>query len=438
MAHRESISIRNPRRRRGLRTALSLALGLALWSLPHVPTGIVYGFTQASAATQLFGEARTLFEDENWAGAAEKFRAFIAAQPRDKNVEAALYWLGIALKKQEKYQEAEQAFERLMKDFPQSSWVGNARMMRVELAAMTGNRRAVDEALNDADEDVRLVALQNVVHTEPARAVAFVAEMFKPNATASLQMKLAAVKLLGDTGSPQATPLLVEVVRQQTEQKLRKAALYALGHGKDDSALDFLKGLATQTDNTEIAKAAAFAIATLPGERASAVLAALARTSSSREIQHNAVMWLAQKETDFAIGELANIFDTTQDADLRNMCLLSLGQSASPQARAKLLDIARRGSTHETRMYAILGLGQRGDEQSLEALIKLYDEEKDEALKEWVLMALGQAGQKRGLRKLMEVARTDASNRLRQAALRSLERINSEPEVQRFLREFDR
>jgi HEAT repeat protein len=438
MAYQESISIRNPRRRKGIRTVVGLALGLAVWLPLPLPTSMVYGFTQAPGSTQLFSEARTLFEDENWAGAAEKFRAFIAAQPQDKNVEAALYWLGIALKKQEKYQEAEQALERLMKDFPQSSWVGNARMMRVELAAMTGNRRAVDEALADADEDVRLIALQNLVHTEPARVVAFVAEMLKPNATASLQMKIAAVKLLGDTGSPQATPLLVDVVRQQTDQKLRKAALYALGHGKDDSALDFLKGLATQTDNTEIAKAAAFAIASLPGERAVVVLAALARTSPSREIQHNAVMWLAQKETDFAIGELASILDTTQDSDLRNMGLLSLGQSASPQARTKLLDIARRGSTHETRMYAILGLGQRGDERSLDGLIKLYDEEKDEPLKEWVLMALGQAGQKRGLRKLMEVARTDASNRLRQAALRSLERVNSDPEVQRFLRESDR
>lgn len=434
------------------RPALGLAVSLLLLLPLSVSGHMADGLTQeasggargssnaqeASGGTQLFSEARTLFEDENWVGAAEKFRAFISARPQDKNVEAALYWLSIALKKQEKYQEAEQALERLTKDFPQSSWAGNARMMRVELAAKTGNRRAVEDALTDADEDVRLVALQNLVHTEPARAVAFIARLLKPEANASAQMKLAGVKLLGDTGSPQATPLLIEIVRQQTDQKLRKAALYALGHGNDESALDFLKELAMQPADAEIAKAAAFAVGHLPGERAVVALAALARTSPSREIQHNAVMWLAQKESDFAINELADIFDTTQDAELRSMCLLSLGQSSSPRARAKLLDIARRGSTHETRMYAILGLGQRGDERSLDALITLYGEEKEEAIKEWVLMALGQAGQKRGLRKLIEIARTDASTRMRQAALHSLERINDDPEVQRFLRDFKR
>lgn len=452
MVNPESISIRSTRRRKGIRMTFSLALSLALSLLLSVSERNAYGFTQeagsssstrgsaqeASGGIQLFSEARTLFEDENWAGAADKFRAFISGQPQDKNVEAALYWLGIALKKQEKYQEAEQALERLTKDFPQSNWAGNARMMRVELAAKTGNRRAVEEALADGDEDVRLVALQNLVHTDAARAVAFVARLLKPDANASAQMKLAGVKLLGDTGSPQATPLLIEIVRQQTDQKLRKAALYALGHGNDESALDFLKGLAAQPADAEIAKAAAFAIATLPGERASVALAALARTSPSREIQHSAVMWLAQKDSDSAINELADIFDTTQDAELRSMCLLSLGQSASPRARAKLLDIARRGSTHETRMYAILGLGQRGDERSLDGLIALYEEEKEEAIKEWVLMALGQAGQKRGLRKLMEVARNDASSSLRQAALHSLERINNDPEVEKFLRDFNR
>jgi HEAT repeat protein len=453
MAHQESISIRGAQRRTSIRTMFGLALGLAVSLLLPIAGRTAYGLTQeatsggggarnhvqASGGTQLFSEARTLFEDENWVGAAEKFRAFISGQPQDKNVEAALYWLSIALKKQEKYQEAEQALDRLMKDFPQSSWAGNARMMRVELAAKTGNRRAVEDALTDNDEDVRLVALQNLVHTEPARAVAFIAQMLKPDANASSQMKLAGVKLLGDTGSPQATPLLIEIARQQTDQKLRKAALYSLGHANDESALDFLKELASQPADAETAKAAAFAIAHLPGERAGVALAALARTSPSREIQHNAVMWLAQKETDFAINELADILDMTQDAELRSMCLLSLGQSSSPRARAKLLDIARRGSTHETRMYAILGLGQRGDERSLDALITLYGEEKEEAIKEWVLMALGQAGQKRGLRKLMEIARTEASPRMRQAALHSLERHNNnDPEVEKFLRDFNR
>src|SRR6266850_5292812 len=59
-----------------------------------------------TAAMQMFREGRDLIEAENWLKASEKFRDFIVGYPKDKDVDAALYWYGYALQKQGKRDEA--------------------------------------------------------------------------------------------------------------------------------------------------------------------------------------------------------------------------------------------------------------------------------------------------------------------------------------------
>lgn len=424
------------------RAALCVALGFGASALAgggreSAARGAVQAGSPAEAAkgkdaAQLFGEARALFENENWAAAAARFEEFIAGHPRDRQTDAALYWLATSLRKQERFQEAGHAVERLMKEFPQSSWASDARVMRVELASATGDRPAVEKALADEDEDVRLVAWQGLVRLEPERAADLAAEVLKPGSAASPRMKLAVVALLGNAGA--ATPLLVEVVRRETDQKLRKAAIYALGRGGHQSALEFLKGLVVPGGDDELARSAAYAIAQLPGAPAGEFLGELARTTASREMRRSVINWLAHQNTEAAVGELVKTFDAAEDAETKGLCLLALGQSNRPRAQAKLAEVARRHAEPEVRMHAILGLGLRGEERGVDSLLALYDAEADETVKEWVLAALGQAGQKRGLRKLMDVADHDASARLRQAALKALARAISDPAVDKFLR----
>jgi HEAT repeat protein len=442
-----------PRVRRHLRRGLCAALCAALGLCPSLPSpggerltrafapgkpgafGVAQTADPAARGAQLFSEARVFLENEDWAAAAAKFEEFIGAHPRDRNVEAALYWLAVSLKKQQKFQGAEQALARLTKEFPQSAWASSARVMRVEIAAATGDRQVIEAGLADEDEDVLLVALQSLFRVEPARAVAFTAGALKPGSGVSPQVKLTAVALLGTAGGGQATALLIDTIRQETDQKLRKAAVYALGRGRDPNALEFLKGLVTRGVGDEMAKTAAFAIAQLPGARPSEFLGELARASRSPEMRRNALTWLAQQDTEAAVGELVSTFDAAREEEIKNLSLLALGQATSSRAWAKLVEVARRDGPPQIRMHAILGLGLRGEDRALASLIELYDEETAETVKEWVLAALGQAGQKIGLRKLMDVARSDQSQRLRQAALESLGRASGDPEVGRFLRE---
>src|SRR5262249_6559144 len=132
----------------------------------------------SGAAGQALRAGRDLIGERNWTAAAAKFNEFIRTYPRDKNVDAALYWLAFCLKQQGRPQEADQTLERLLKEYPRSDWGGDARAMRIELADALGNLDAARKVLerdqkiserdqkisdkDDPDEALRLIALQSL------------------------------------------------------------------------------------------------------------------------------------------------------------------------------------------------------------------------------------------------------------------------------------
>ena len=91
-----------------------------------------------TASMQIFREGRDFIEAQNWQKAAEKFADFIKAYPKDKDLDAALYWYGYALEKQGRKEEAAVPLLRLIERFPNSSWRRDAQALLVVL----GRRKA--------------------------------------------------------------------------------------------------------------------------------------------------------------------------------------------------------------------------------------------------------------------------------------------------------
>jgi TolA-binding protein len=114
----------------------------------------------SDAEMKIFREGRDLIGDEAWEKAALKFRDYIGKYPKGKDTDAALYWLAFALKKQEKYQDADRTLERLVSEYPRSKWKDDASAMRIELAAMLGNRQTVP--ISRATMGNKIVALQSL------------------------------------------------------------------------------------------------------------------------------------------------------------------------------------------------------------------------------------------------------------------------------------
>jgi HEAT repeat protein len=385
--------------------------------------------TQNAAAARVFREGRDLIGDEAWKEAEGKFRSFVSAYPKEKNLDAALYWLAFTLAKQEKYDQADVQLKRLLAEFPRSNWADDAVALR---AQMNLDPRVVDQALSEDDVEVKIVALQSLFESSPERGMAYVTEMMKPGSKASPRLKQAGVELLRRFGGKQAISLLLDIIRNQTDQEIRVTAIQTLGRTGDESVLPLLKDLTTTEANEDVSKAAVFAISRFEGAAARSMLLELARSGKSVEVRKQAIFWLSQNG-DAVMDELMRIYSTEQSPEVRKQVVFALKRMGSARSFAKLYEIARDSREGaEVRKDAIHWIGQGGDKQAVDFLIQLYDGEKDEEIKRQIIFGLSRTNDKRAVQKMIDIARRDSSVELRKQAIFWLGR-SSDPDAQKYL-----
>ncbi len=393
-------------------------------------------FVQNSNATavKVFREGRDLIESEEWSKAADKFANFIARFPREKEVDAALYWLAYTLKQQRDYPQANRMLEQLIREFPRSSWGDEARVMRTELAAQLGNRGVIEDALTKDNEEIKIVALQSLFRANPERALEYVADILKPNSTASRRMKEAAISLLGGRGNQQAVPLLLDIARSQPDVRLRQIAVFRLGEIGGESVLDELAKIYQSTPEVKVKQAVLLAYADMRSPRAQALILAAARNGAEHmEIRRTAIQRLTGGEGGVGVDELIKIYDAEQNTEIKSQLLHTMSESSDPRVQAKLLAIAQSNEEPlPVRMMAIRRMAEKDSPQVIELLIKFYDTETGMEAKHYLLHALGESRQKTALQKVMNVARADASVEMRKQAVRILGE-SKDPEALKFV-----
>jgi HEAT repeat protein len=469
----------------------------AAYGLPQEYAQKLDRFVQQSGATpamRVFAEGRDLLDNGDWAKAAGKFQSFISAYPKDKDVDAAYFWLAYALNKQGRKQEAASWLDKLFKEFPKSSWRDDAKALAVEM----GDPQAVERGIKDQENDeIKIIALQSLFDNNPERAIQYVTEMLKSPQTTP-QMKEAVVSLLGSNGGRQAVPLLLQLARTDASSRIRQTAIHRLGEEGGDSVIDDLRGIYQADKDMQVKAQVLHALSEMDAPRAKALLLEVARNTTENmelrasaihwlgeredtttdelmqiynadrsheirgqilhafsemddpsaaqklleaaragddpELRKSAIHWLGEKNSEAVVDELTRMYDAEQSRDVKMQILHAFSEMQSPRARAKLLEVARTGSDIEMRAFAIRRLADNGGNspQTVEMLASLYDTEKDMEIKAALLHGLGDSQQKTALHKLMDVARRDQSVELRKLAIHLIGE-SRDPEALKFL-----
>jgi len=383
-------------------------------------------------AMKMFREGRDLIEAENWQKAAEKFNSFIAGFPRDKDLDAALYWFGYALQKQGKKDDAARPLLRLIKDFPNSSWRREADAMLVVL----GRGDAVQQALDRSNCEIKILALQSLFQADEDRALNFVTEVLKSNSTDCPSLKAAAVSLLGSHGGSRAVPVLLEIARGQNDLKLRLTAIRRLGEQNSDNIADELARIYDSDHTKEIRAQILRAFAEMHSARAEAKLIEIARSGADLGSRQLAIRYLGARNGTGSLDELIRIFDADRTPEIRMQILRTLSERDDPRAQAKLLEVARKGETPELRIEAIRLLGVRG-RISIDDLLQLYSTETNLAIKQGLLRTYGGIKDPRARTKLVEIAKGGDPPELRLYAIRRLGDKDDEQTVEQLISMYD-
>src|ERR1044072_9338346 len=181
---------------------------------------IVQASSSADEASKAFREARDYIKDGEWAKAEQTFRALVTNHPQHKDADAALYYLAFALKKQNRLPEADKTLEKLIAEHPSSSWINDARALRIEMAPKLNNNDAINQGIKEEDEEMKLVALQSLFESSPERAIKIAADILKPGSRSSIMLKEGAIMLLADSESMEAGAAVLEIGRSETDSRL--------------------------------------------------------------------------------------------------------------------------------------------------------------------------------------------------------------------------
>jgi HEAT repeat protein len=371
-------------------------------------------------ASKAFREARDYIKDGEWAKAEQTFRPLVTKHPQHKDADAALYYLAFALKKQNRLPEADKTLEQLIAEHRSSSWINDARAMRIEMAPKLNNNDAIIQGIKEEDEEMKLVALQSLFESSPERAIKVATDILKPGSRSSITLKEGAIMLLADSERREAGVAVLEIARSETDSRLRRKAVEMLGEVKGPGVMELLKELVMKSSDRELVRAAISAISEHEGEPSRIILLELARSGADAELRSMAISELGDHNDKSTVDELIKLFEAEKNEAVRKHIISALADIDDALARAKIMELARSAADIEIRKTAISHIAEQEDEQAANALAQLYDAERNEEMKEEIIQALGEMENKRALRKLIEIIKSDAPLRLKQRAIEAL------------------
>lgn len=400
--------------------------------------------SSSEPSAKAFREGRDLIDNKKWAGAAERFGDFISKNPNDKNVAAALYWRAYALAKVGKTRDANEAIERLLSAFSGSSWRKDAETLRLQIA---NDPDFIDKELKDReDEELKIIALQSLLRSDPARAVPIAAEWLKAGSNRSKEAKIAAINLLGRHGGDLGAAIIAEAARNnQADTDLRRSAIYWVA--QRGSVGDLIRMFDAEKDE-DVKQALLGWIARREQPEAQAKLTQVAKSDPSVDVRRVAIYLVSRRAGDQAVPLLIQLYDSERNEDIKQTILHGLARRAQqdPAAMRKLEEVAKNDPSTDLKRTALHWVYQGA---SLEKLIQSYDAEKDRDARLAILHWIGQ--QSRGsakdektsrvreaaLQKLLAIAQSDPDDDVRRTAVSRLSLISGQEGASILIRLYD-
>ena len=240
-----------------------------------------------------YEEGQRALEEARWQRAVDQFS--LVAQAKGARSDAALYWKAYALDKLGQKAEALATTAELIKGYPSSKWMSDARALEIQVRQSVGQPVRPE---TEADEELKLLALQGLQHSDPEQAVPMLEKILQ--GTQSPRMKERALFVLAQSNSPRARQVLTNIARGGSNPDLQRQAIQYLGvHGGRENRELLAQIYASSTDvDVKRRILRAFGVS---GEKARVLTAAT--TETTPELRAEAVRQLRAKGLDDAVRE---------------------------------------------------------------------------------------------------------------------------------------
>jgi len=286
---------------------------------------------------RLYASGQRELDQSHWNAALTDFSE--VAGGTGTRADGALYWKAYALNKLNRRDEALAAIAELRKSHPNSKWLNDAGALEIEVKQASGQNVSPE---GQPDEELKLMALNALVHSDPDRALPLLEGILKGSQTP--RVKERALFVLAQSSAPRAQQLLEQVARGNGNPDLQLKAIQYLGtvarrqQGNNGQLLADVYAA-----NSDVSTRRAVLQALLVSGDTDRLLQEV-KAEKSPELRAEGVRMLAGKpETGDA---LASLYGSEQDQQVKRAILDSLSAQRNGKA---LVDLARKERDTETK-----------------------------------------------------------------------------------------
>ncbi len=347
-------------------------------------------FSATSTSGSAYDTGLSLMSRRDYEKAIVRFDQVVTT--KGARADGALYHKAYALYRLGRGSDATNTLVDLRKSHPQSRYLKDASALETAIRASNGQPVRPEAA---DDEEIKLLAINALVHTDPERALPLLENVLNGGAN-SLQLKTRALFVLAQSSQPRAKEILMSLAKGGGNPDLQRSAIsYLATRGRTRVTSAELKEIYDATSDPDIKRAVISAWGTL-GD--SSQLAAVIAGNADIALRTTA---LNRMNDPAAADTLWVIYQKEANKELRMTILSRLGSLGSAE---RLMDVVRSEKDAEVRRRAIRSLGNMRVDKSGALLSELYGRETDVDNKKAIITAL--AGQQNG-EALVAIARKE-------------------------------
>lgn len=308
-------------------------------------------------ADRAYRDAQRSLDKKRWEEAYKQF-SDIAAQ-KGERADAAMYWKAYSERKLNQVSAAIATLNALKEAYPSSRWINDAKALEIELAQASGRTVAPETT---ADEELKLMALNGIMHSDPDRALPILEKML--NGSDSPKLKERALFVLAQSGLPKAREILTQTAKGATNPDLQLMAIrnLAVFGGKQNGQI--LGDIYQSSTDIQVKRAVVNALM-ISGDRER--LAVLAKSEKLPELRRDAIHQLGVMGDQKALIEMYAIeTDTSIKKQIQHGLFVGGGAPA-------LVDIARKESNTDLKKYAVQLLSMMQAKEASEYMLELLN-----------------------------------------------------------------
>ena len=320
--------------------------------------------------------------------------------------DAATYHKAFAQFRMGRSDDALATLGQLRRDFPQSRYLNDAKVLEADVRKSSG--QPLDPTAAGLSDEIKLLAIQSLQHTDPARAVPLLEGVL--NATNSLTVKKRAIYLLALSTQPRAREILLTFAKGGGNPDLQLEAIkyIAANRNRQTTSAD-LQQIYQSTEDAAVRLAIIRAFQA-SGDKAQLVTIA-GSTTTPVAVRSSAINGLTNVA---APQDLFALYQKETNKDLRMQIVVALG---SMQAVDQLNQIIRTEKYPDVRRRALRSFGSIKSDKTGAMLSELYGAETDVETRKAIISALSTQNNAEAL---VAIARKESSLDLKRDIVRRL------------------